>query len=57
LKQGYDQVLWLLGEEDRVTEVGAMNFFLAVQREDGGPWFSFGFLAVLRLLYIDPSSE
>ena len=39
LKQGYDQVLWLLGEEDRVTEVGAMNFFLAVQREDGGTVF------------------
>lgn len=35
-KQGYDQVLWLLGEEERVTEVGAMNFFLAVKRDDGG---------------------
>ncbi|KIM47308.1 hypothetical protein M413DRAFT_440756 [Hebeloma cylindrosporum] len=34
-KQGYDQVLWLLGEEERVTEVGAMNFFLVVKREDG----------------------
>jgi len=34
--QGYDQVLWLLGEEERVTEVGPMNFFLAVKREDGG---------------------
>lgn len=37
--QGYDQVLWLLGEEERVTEVGAMNFFLAVKREDGGLCF------------------
>jgi branched-chain amino acid aminotransferase len=35
-KQGYDQILWLLGDEDRVTEVGAMNFFLAVQAGDGG---------------------
>jgi branched-chain amino acid aminotransferase len=39
LKQGYDQVLWLLGEEERVTEVGAMNFFVAVKREDGGACF------------------
>ena len=36
LKQGYDQILWLLGEDEKVTEVGAMNFFVAVKREDGG---------------------
>ncbi len=35
-KQGYDQILWLLGDEDRVTEVGAMNFFMAVKADDGG---------------------
>ncbi|KAF8168556.1 aminotransferase [Crassisporium funariophilum] len=34
-KQGYDQILWLLGDEEKVTEVGAMNFFAAVRREDG----------------------
>jgi branched-chain amino acid aminotransferase len=34
-KQGYSQILWLLGDDERVTEVGAMNFFVAVQREDG----------------------
>ncbi|KDR70050.1 hypothetical protein GALMADRAFT_230375 [Galerina marginata CBS 339.88] len=34
-KQGYDQILWLLGEEEKVTEVGAMNVFIAVKREDG----------------------
>ena len=27
---------WLLGDEDRVTEVGAMNFFMAVKADDGG---------------------
>ncbi|OCH88933.1 branched-chain amino acid aminotransferase II [Obba rivulosa] len=32
-KLGYQQVLWLLGE--KITEVGAMNFFVVVQREDG----------------------
>ncbi|KAM5538856.1 hypothetical protein V8D89_007578 [Ganoderma adspersum] len=32
-KLGYDQCLWLLG--DRVTEAGAMNFFVAVRRDDG----------------------
>ena len=45
LKQGYDQILWLLGDEERVTEVGAMNFFLAVQREDGGTVFFFFFVS------------
>jgi len=33
-KKGYDQVLWLLGD-DAVTEVGAMNIFAVVQRGDG----------------------
>ncbi|PCH42999.1 branched-chain amino acid aminotransferase II [Wolfiporia cocos MD-104 SS10] len=31
-QQGYNQVLWLLG--DRVTEAGAMNFFVVVKRDD-----------------------
>lgn len=35
-KQGYDQVLWLFGEESRVTEAGAMNFFAVLKRDDGG---------------------
>ena len=37
-RRGYDQVLWLLrdGEEQKITEAGAMNFFIAVKREDGG---------------------
>lgn len=35
-KQGYEQILWLLGDDEKITEVGAMNFFVAVQREDGG---------------------
>ena len=26
--EGYSQVLWLFGENDEVTEVGAMNFFV-----------------------------
>ncbi|KAF8798375.1 branched-chain amino acid aminotransferase II [Phlegmacium glaucopus] len=34
-EKGYDQVLWLLGDDERVTEVGAMNVFAAVQRDDG----------------------
>ncbi|KAF8179716.1 aminotransferase [Mycena galopus ATCC 62051] len=35
-KMGYDQVLWLLGEDKRVTEAGAMNFFAVSKRDDGG---------------------
>ncbi|GAA5841192.1 hypothetical protein JCM9279_000572 [Rhodotorula babjevae] len=34
-QQGYQQVLWVLGEEDEVTEVGMMNFFGAKQLSDG----------------------
>jgi branched-chain amino acid aminotransferase len=57
--QGYDQVLWLLGEDERVTEVGAMNFFLVVKRDDGGLgfWlfrcFGFFFNATLYLMNVD----
>lgn len=34
---GYTQVLWVLGEEDggEVTEVGTMNFFAFMEKEDG----------------------
>jgi branched-chain amino acid aminotransferase len=39
-KKGYDQVLWLLGDDDKVTEVGAMNVFVVVQRDDGGSFLS-----------------
>ncbi|KAJ7208247.1 aminotransferase [Mycena pura] len=35
-KLGYDQVLWLLGDEQTVTEGTAMNFFAVIEREDGG---------------------
>ncbi|KAF4623974.1 hypothetical protein D9613_001365 [Agrocybe pediades] len=34
-KQGYDQILWLFGEDERLTEVGAMNVFVVAKREDG----------------------
>ncbi|KAL4254891.1 Branched-chain-amino-acid aminotransferase [Abortiporus biennis] len=34
-QKGYDQVLWILGEDKHVTEVGAMNFFVVVKRDDG----------------------
>ncbi|OCH84707.1 branched-chain amino acid aminotransferase II [Obba rivulosa] len=31
-KLGYDQILWMVGE--KVTEVGAMNFFVVIKRDD-----------------------
>lgn len=34
--RGYDQILWLLGDEGRVTEAGASNFFLLVKEENSG---------------------
>lgn len=30
------KVLWLFGEEDYVTEVGAMNIFFLLEKEGGG---------------------
>jgi branched-chain amino acid aminotransferase len=33
-KTGYSQVLWLFGEDETITEVGAMNiFFFLVNKE------------------------
>ncbi|KAH6577224.1 hypothetical protein BASA60_004159 [Batrachochytrium salamandrivorans] len=34
-KQGYQQILWLFGPNDNVTEVGTMNFFMYWVNEDG----------------------
>ncbi|GAA5890844.1 hypothetical protein JCM5296_003439 [Sporobolomyces johnsonii] len=32
---GYQQILWLHGPEHRLTEVGTMNLFVVLQKEDG----------------------
>lgn len=37
-KQGYEQILWLLGDDMKVTEAGAMNVFIVVKRDDGGEY-------------------
>ncbi|PYH98488.1 branched-chain amino acid aminotransferase II [Aspergillus ellipticus CBS 707.79] len=34
-EKGYQQVLWLLGEDGQVTEAGASNFFLVWRTRDG----------------------
>ena len=34
-ERGYDQNLWLFGEEGYITEVGTMNVFFAFQNADG----------------------
>lgn len=34
LQKGYQQILWLLGEERKITEAGAMNFFAVFKRQD-----------------------
>ncbi|KAG9104690.1 hypothetical protein FRC06_000076 [Ceratobasidium sp. 370] len=35
-KKGYQQILWILGENQQITEVGQMNFFAVFRRDDGG---------------------
>lgn len=48
-EEGYDQVLWLIG--DNITEAGAMNFFVAIKRDDGGTsWPLILQLASVRLI-------
>lgn len=42
-KRGYQQNLWLFGEQGWLTEVGTMNLFVAVKGDGGGkcaPWTS-----------------
>ncbi len=34
-EKGYSQVLWLFGDDDEITEVGAMNVFFVWENEDG----------------------
>ncbi|CAE6457276.1 branched-chain amino acid aminotransferase [Rhizoctonia solani AG-1 IB] len=34
-RKGYQQILWILGENQQVTEVGQMNFFAVFERDDG----------------------
>lgn len=36
VKEGYSQVLWLFGEDDSITEVGAMNIFFLLEDADTG---------------------
>lgn len=35
-EKGCQQVLWLLGEDERITEVGTMNIMLFWKNEKGG---------------------
>lgn len=35
-EKGHQQVLWLFGEDQQLTEVGTMNLFVHWINEDGG---------------------
>lgn len=35
MKDGFDQVLWLFGEDHQVCEIGAMNVFFIMKTKDG----------------------
>lgn len=34
-KKGYQQILWLYGEQHQLTEVGTMNLFGVFEHNDG----------------------
>lgn len=40
VKRGCQQVLWLYGEQEEITEVGTMNLFIYMTNENGG-WIIF----------------
>ena len=48
-EKGYDQCLWLLGQEKKVTEAGAMNFFVVLKRDDSGECDGYSILGALTL--------
>ncbi|KAI8458431.1 aminotransferase [Phakopsora pachyrhizi] len=33
-QQGFDQILWLFGDDDHITEVGTMNIFIVLENSD-----------------------
>lgn len=59
-EQGYDQILWLFGNEQRIAEVGSSNVFVVLANEDGdGEFFTFVSdvsLTAVRCGCPDPSS-
>ena len=36
MEKGYSQILWIFGEDDQITEVGAMNVFFLLRKKEGG---------------------
>lgn len=37
-REGFQQILWLFGEDHELTEVGTMNLFLAIEHDNGSTW-------------------
>lgn len=46
MENGCQQVLWLYGEDNQITEVGTMNLFLYWINEDGGNSLRFWLFAL-----------
>lgn len=36
-ERGYNQILWLYGPNNEITEVGTMNMFVAIRGKNGMP--------------------
>jgi len=53
-KQGCQQVLWLYGEKEEITEVGTMNLFIYWTNEKGGQTFSCSPLGLLKVFCVCP---
>lgn len=54
LKKGCQQVLWLYGQEEEITEVGTMNLFIYWTNQDGGQRMEVFHVPMGRLLKDGP---
>ncbi|MBW0532693.1 hypothetical protein O181_072408 [Austropuccinia psidii MF-1] len=52
-QDGYQQILWLSGKQDYLTEVGTMNLFVAVQDKSGCDSFTFGLFSQITNYSLD----
>lgn len=48
-KKGCQQVLWLYGEEEEITEVGTMNLFIYWTTKTGGEEFVYSVVILTQI--------
>ena len=52
LQKGCQQVLWLYGEQEEITEVGTMNLFIYWTAENGGQQGGWAHISRIQSIWI-----